>query len=106
MLRYIFILIPSTLQHKENENFLIKPCPPLFQALSWAKSEGALKLIFLEKLYLNSYYPSEDNRPSHKDYIKATASVDEQTKIILYQLGTDGDKILDEYLSAKVAKYP
>ncbi|MDD3394542.1 MAG: hypothetical protein PHG19_07875 [Anaerotignum sp.] len=53
-------------------------------------------MSFLEELYLNGYYPFDDGRPKQKNYIKATSNVDEQTKIILYQLGTDGDKILDE----------
>lgn len=58
-------------------------------------------MSFLEELYLNGYYPSEEGRPNHEDYITATAKVEEQIEIILDKLGTNGDKILDEYLSAK-----
>ena len=58
-------------------------------------------MSFLEELYLNGYYPSEDDRPNHKGYIEATTRVEEQSKIILDKLGTNGDKFLDEYLSAK-----
>ncbi len=62
---------------------------------------GVFILSFLEELYLNGYYPSEEGRTNHKDYITATAKVEEQTKIILDKLGINGDKFLDEYLSAK-----
>lgn len=60
---------------------------------------------FFEHLYEEGYFPSEDARPEDIEGVRqAQAKVVELSEKIIEQLGDDGDKLFDDFLSAKAAE--
>ena len=57
---------------------------------------------FIEDIYNNGYYPSEQGQPEQTDeYQQAQQRVQEYTEKIIDSLGDGGEQLFDEYLSAK-----
>lgn len=56
---------------------------------------------FFQDIYDNGFNPSEDGKPSGEEYKSALKCSKEYTEKILALLGEDGEKLFEDFLSAK-----